>query len=219
MHRKPQPRWITVSRNNWQQAIKQAGECLQNEGVVIHATETVYGLAARWDREVALKRVAQIKGRALQQPFSIMVSTVDQILQIEPFLPPQVQQFLQQLFPAPVTVLLPRSKALPVSYWNQFPLIGFRLPDHKLSRELVVAAGSPLITTSANFSGQPSPKKADDIPKELIQRVDLILDSGPTAGGVPSTIVEISKNWQELTLVREGPVSLEKILTFFQKNL
>ncbi len=219
MSRKNQPVWITINPANFEAVVRQAGQVLQTGGVIVHATETVYGLAARWDDEGALNRVAQIKGRSVQQPFSIMVSSVEQIAQIAQPLPPHIRKFLERLFPAPVTVLVPRTRSLPVVYWNQFPYLGFRLPDHPLSRELVVQAKVPLITTSANFSGQHPPKSVDDIPETLLEQVDMVLDSGPVQGGVPSTIVKISQNWQELSLVREGPVPLEKILAFFRADL
>ncbi len=209
---------IRITSSNINNAIREAGDVLRNGGVIIHATETVYGLATRWDVEASLKRVADLKHRGIHQPFSIMVNSLEQIVAILGELPENIHRFLQRLFPAPVTVLIPRTHPVAVPYWNHFPYLGFRYPSHELSVQLVTATGVPLITTSANLSGQPPAQSVDEIPANLRHQVDLILDSGKIEGGVPSTIVRITEDWQTLELVREGPVPLEKILRFFEHN-
>jgi len=217
--RKPNAgKYIRITPSNIIDAIKEAGEVLRNGGVIIHATETVYGLATRWDAEASLKRVAELKHRGIHQPFSIMINNLYQIVAILGELPEKIHRFLQRLFPAPVTVLIPRTHLVAVPYWNHFPYLGFRYPSHALSVQLVTATGVPLITTSANLSGQPPAQSVEDIPASLRHQVDLILDSGKTDGGIPSTIVRITEDWQTLELVREGPVPLEKIFHFFEHN-
>ncbi len=211
----PRDKYLHVNEGNWAIAVQEAGAILQRGGVVLHATETVYGLATRWDQESSLKRVAAIKHRNQAQPFSIMVSTVQEIVQIIKALPQPIVHFLERLFPAPVTVLSPRTQTVTVAYWNQFPYLGFRYPDHRLSVALVQATGHPLITTSANLSGGPAPRTIEEVPLEIQQQVDLILDSGPVEGGIPSTIIRLTEDWRSLELVREGPIPLRKILSFF----
>ena len=205
-----------LTEENQSKILERAARILQGGGIIVHPTETVYGLATRWDREQSLRRVAQIKQRNEAQPFSIMVSQVEQIEEIAGPLPPHIHQFLHQLFPAPVTVLLPRQKQVSISYWNQFPYLGFRVPQHAFSRALIAKTGISLITTSANFSGKPAPKTAEEIEEAIRSQVDMVIDGGTIPQGIPSTIVRVSEDWSDLTVVRQGALPLEKILLFFR---
>ncbi|RMI00516.1 MAG: Sua5/YciO/YrdC/YwlC family protein, partial [Calditrichaeota bacterium] len=125
----------------------QAAEVLRKGGVVLHPTETVYGLAARWDSEAALEKVSRIKGRPPQQPYSIMVHQADTIPELLGWQSALLEGLVKAFFPGPVTLLLPRRKTLAPEYWNRFSYLGFRMPEHRLSRELIRLTGTPLITT------------------------------------------------------------------------
>ncbi len=197
------------------QALQQAGQVLNAGGLVLHPTETVYGLAAAWDDPEALSRVAKLKERQLTQPFSIMVGSVEQIVEIAEIEDPRFQQFLQALFPAPVTVLLPRQHELSVSFWNQYSTLGFRLPEHQLSRKLVEMVGKPLITTSANLSGQPPASELKDVPESILNQVDLVLDGGTCLYKIPSTVIEVDWSSGKLSVKRKGAMSVTKIKEIF----
>lgn len=201
-----------------QDVLQQAGAILRGGGVLLHPTETVYGLAARWDREDALHRIARIKQRPPNQPLTLMVARVEAILQLSGWEDGRLRRFLQAAFPAPLTVLLPRKRTLPILYWNQFPLLGFRLPAHRPSLQLVQAAGQPLVTTSANLSGQAPPKALPEVPDSLKDQVDLVLDGGPCLLQVPSTIIQIDPQRWSYQLVRRGALAAEEINRFFEQG-
>lgn len=199
--------------------IIEVAEIITSGGVVAHPTETVYGLTTVWDDIPALQRVALLKGRDTTQPFSIMVDAVEDILNISGWEIPEVESFLQNVFPAPLTLLLPRLRELPVAYWNRFPDLGFRMPQHELSRKLVHICGKPLITTSANLSGGTAPVSAGEISPSISSGCDIVLDSGPCKLGSPSTVIWVDFENQSFKLIRKGAYSLETFRARFNDYL
>lgn len=197
--------------------LRRAARILSAGGILIHPTETVYGLAALYSREDALMKTVAIKGRSPAQPFSIMVNSVRQILEISGVGETWVEAFLQELFPAAVTVLIPRLRELSINFWNQFPFLGFRYPQHILSTRLVEVVGEPLITTSANLSGEPPVHRFADLSPVLLKKADLALDGGETAEKIPSTIIKIRVAEKRIEQVREGALDWEKIQNLFAK--
>jgi len=198
-----------------EELVKRAAGILSSDGVIVHPTETVYGLAALYSSEKALLKTVAIKGRPPAQPFSIMVNNTQQILNISGVLEVWVENFLKKLFPAAVTVLLPRLRDLPTAFWNQFPFLGFRYPRHALSNRLIETVGSPLITTSANLSGEPPVHRFEDLSPVLVEKADLILNGGETAEKIPSTIIKIRVVEKRLELIRKGAFDWKKIQNLF----
>lgn len=184
--------------------LSTAIEFLSKEEVIIHPTETVYGIAGRYNSERALLKINAIKSRQEVQPFSIMVDAVDQMLDLSGQESHWLHQLLIRLFPNPLTVLLPCRKNLGIKYWDQFPLIGFRCPDHLWSRALLQHNGIPLITTSANFSGNPPAGTITEISSDLLAEVALVLDGGVTRYQLPSTIIKIDEKKRKVELIRSG---------------
>ncbi|NOX37068.1 MAG: threonylcarbamoyl-AMP synthase [Calditrichaeota bacterium] len=212
-------RFVVDQNRPQEEAIQQAAQALKKGGVVLHPTETVYGLAAVFDEPSALQRVLRLKGRSEQQPFSLMVDDISWILNLSGQSAPECKRFLERVFPAPLTVLIPRKKKLAAAYWNQFEYLGFRLPEHPLSLRLVQRVGKPIITTSANLTGQPAPSRPKEIAPEIRDGVDVFLDGGETSFKIPSTIVRISWADGHIECVRSGAVPFENIKTIFFEEL
>lgn len=197
--------------------IKKAAEILLREKAIIHPTETVYGIAALATSEKAIHQVLEIKGRELKHPFSIMVTDIREMLDWTGLSESWLEKWLQRVFPAPLTVLLPRKKELPNPYWNQFPLLGFRLPDHVLSQRLLQAVGSPIITTSANLTGDPPANSFKELSPELLKKIPLVLDGGETLTQQPSTIIKVELETRKLELVRPGSLDVTSLSNGFEK--
>ena len=120
--------------------IDKAATVLKKRGVIIHPTETVYGLAGIYNEFTVLQRINEIKLRNLNQPFSIMVNSLEEIFGISGHSKADwLESFLQHFLPGPLTVLIPRNKAIKPALWNQFPELGFRYPALLLCRELLQA--------------------------------------------------------------------------------
>lgn len=188
------------NKNDFEQAVK----ALQSGGIVIHPTETVYGLAAVWNDESAIRRVARLKKRSFKKPFSILVNGIEQILHISGWRATKVGDLLDGIFPSPLTLLLPRRIQLSPGFWNQFPDIGFRFPDFKLCTTLVELVGEPLITTSANVANQQPPKTADEVDQSMIGSVDVFLNGGDCRFQIPSTVIRFNPDRPEVEVIRDG---------------
>ncbi len=198
--------------------LKQAADKLRTDGVIIHPTETVYGLACLYSSEEAIKKCLAIKGRSKSQPFSLMVNSVEKMLEISGVNSFWLESVLKKLFPAPITVLIRREKKISPNFWNQFPYLGFRFPDHQLSLKLMSFVNSPIITTSANFTGQPPPSDVEEISEKVKEAVDIILDGGKTNLKIASTIIQINLNKKEFKILRKGAVSENFITKCFVKS-
>jgi L-threonylcarbamoyladenylate synthase len=208
----------TEQDNPDQKLVQQVGNMLARGEVIIHPTETVYGLAGIYDDFQVIEKINHIKQRPEGQPYSIMVNSFEDIYRIsgQSFMP-WLNNFLQAFLPGPLTVLLPRRKELEPAYWNRFSDIGFRYPDHRLSLLLVQASDRPLITTSANLSGQAPPRRLEEIPPELKEQVSVIIDGGFTREQVPSSVIRLDTTNRRMQLIRAGCISLSKLETVFRE--
>jgi L-threonylcarbamoyladenylate synthase len=170
----------------------RAVEILQGGGLVAFPTDTVYGLAALpWDVD-ALARLHEAKHRRPDNPFPLLLSDADQldrVAMISRHLKRQVKQLIARFWPGGLTLVLSKTKIVP-SLVSSTHTVGVRVPDLALARTVIQNAGGVLAVTSANMSGQPSPITAQEVEEQLGGRIDLILDGGPSLGGVPSSVLD-----------------------------
>ena len=196
--------------------LARAADVLRRSGVIVHATETVYGLAAVWNDPAALEKVSRLKGRPAGQPYSIMVPAIAAVADFTGWDHPALQALLAAVFPGAITLVLPRRRPLTPAYWNQFPEVGIRMPDHRISRQLVAQSGVALITTSANISGQPTPADAAGLDPAIAAGADLVLDSGPCPLQVPSTVVRVDVERRQYQILRPGAFPPERFAALFE---
>jgi L-threonylcarbamoyladenylate synthase len=180
---------IHVGNENAQ---RRAVEILQGGGLVAFPTDTVYGLAALpWDVD-ALARLHEAKHRRPDNPFPLLLSDADQldrVATVSRHLRRQVKRLIARFWPGGLTLVLPKTKIVP-SLVSSTHTVGVRVPDFALTRTVIQNAGGVLAVTSANMSGQPSPITAQEVEQQLGGRIDLILDGGPSLGGVPSSVLD-----------------------------
>jgi len=185
-------------------SINGAAEILKNSGIIAHATETVYGLAVIWNDWQAIQRLSKLKQRGLDQPYSLLVSEIVEIIDLIGWESDLLHQLLENIFPGPITILLPRKRLFKLTFWNQFAELGFRLPRHIISTGLEKSAGKPLVTTSANIKHAPPPRSASEISDTITQHIDCLLDSGLCQFQMPSTIIKVEFADQTYRIIRKG---------------
>lgn len=176
--------------------------CLAQGGLVVHPTDTVYGLAADPFQEAAVARVYAVKARPRDLALSMAVSGVEDVFRYG-VRTPLAENFCRKNLPGPFTVVLHATPAAPKSLVNRQGLVGIRVPDHPIPRLLAKAYG-PVTTTSANRHGQPSPTSCDEAKAQLGDSVDLYIDAGPTPLGTESSVVDLSG--PKAKVLRQGTI-------------
>jgi L-threonylcarbamoyladenylate synthase len=198
---------------NIKSAIDQARKVLAGGGLVAFPTETVYGLAAHAGMPGSLARLAEVKRRPPDKPFTLHIGVRSQLDQYVPKISLLNRHFLRKAWPGPVTAifeLTPEQKEeinqrlseqlIKNIYHNNS--IGIRLPDHMVAGRLLQMVDGPVVAPSANISGTPEPNSAQEVLNQLDGQIDLLLDSGPTTYARPSTIVKLSDD--DLEIIRMG---------------
>ncbi len=171
-------------------ALDRVRETLRAGGLVVHPTDTVYGLAADPFQDAAVGRVYAAKARPRNLALSMAVPEVSDVFRYGTKTP-LAENFCAKNLPGPYTVVLKATGEAPKALVSQAGLIGLRVPDHPIPRLLAKACG-PIISTSANRHGQPSPTTCDEAQAQLGEAVDVYLDAGPTPLGQESTVVDLS---------------------------
>jgi L-threonylcarbamoyladenylate synthase len=184
----------------------RAIEVLKVGGLVAFPTDTVYGLAVfPWDVD-AVVRLYEAKQRPSDRPIPLLLSDASELDRVATLLPRcrrQYRQLIARFWPGGLTLVLPKAQIVPEAV-SAGPTVAVRVPDLALARELIRAAGGVLAVTSANLSGQPSPVTAQEVEEQLGDRIDLILDDGPSRGGIPSSILDCTVS--PPLLLRHGAV-------------
>lgn len=194
-------------------AIDRAATRLREGGLVALPTETVYGLAADAENPAAVARVYAVKGRPADHPLIVHIAAADQLPQWSGRLPGYAWQLAGQLWPGPLTLIVPRSARARDHVTGGQQSVGIRVPDHPVAHAVLAAHGGGLAAPSANRFGRVSPTTAAHVAEELGQRLDpqrdLIIDGGPSAVGVESTIVDCTGG--RPVILRPGAVSAELV--------
>ena len=186
-----------------------AVEVIRSGGLVAIPTDTLYGLAADPFNPKAVDRVFAAKGRADAQAVALVASDAAQVLARLGPLTPMARRLADHFWPGPLTILMIASSVLAPRVSAGTGLVGVRVPDHPVTRELCRLASLPLVATSANISGEPPSHDPDDVAAAFGDSIDVLVDSGPTPGGPPSTIVDATG--ASPRLIRAGAISLERI--------
>jgi L-threonylcarbamoyladenylate synthase len=171
-------------------AIARAAEILRNGGTVAFPTETVYGLGANALEPAAVAKIFEAKQRPGWDPLIVHIASSDMLTQVARDLCPNAERLADIFWPGPLTLLLPRSAAIPDAVTAGRALVGVRMPAHPVAQALVAKAGVPIAAPSANSFGRISPTLAQHVAEDLDGRIDAILDGGETMHGLESTVVE-----------------------------
>jgi len=177
---------MTVTR----EALAEAVRCLRAGGLVAFPTETVYGLGADATNATAIARLYDAKGRPAFNPLIAHVQNATAARGLG-MLDPVAARLAEVFWPGPLTLVVPREPGCPVAELATAGLttIALRVPAHTVARDLLAAFGGPIVAPSANRSGHVSPTMAQHVLADLRDRIDLVLDAGPSPVGLESTIV------------------------------
>ena len=200
---------ININAENHAAAIEEASHILQQGGLVAFPTETVYGLGANALDEKAVAKVFEAKGRPSDNPLIVHVAAIDMVTQFVLEIPDKGVTLAREFWPGPLTLVLKRRQNVPNLVTAGLETVAMRVPNHPVTLELLKKFNGGIVGPSANTSGKPSPTTADHVYHDLHEKIEMILDAGPTVIGVESTVIDVTVD--PPVILRIGGLSREKI--------
>jgi len=191
--------------------ILEAAALLRAGGLVAFPTETVYGLGADGLNPEAVAKIYAAKGRPATNPVILHVADAAAARALVSHWPAEAQALAERFWPGPLTLVLPASARVPSIVRAGGPSVALRCPAHPVALALIRAADRPLAAPSANRSQHLSPTLARHVASSLGEAVDLILDAGPTAAGLESTILDLTG--AQPRILRPGPLGPAELAT------
>ena len=190
-------------------AIARAARFLQGGGLVAFATETVYGLGANALDATAVAKIFAAKGRPARNPIIVHVAELNDAKKLVNAWPALAQTLAERFWPGPLTLVLPKAACVPDLVTAGAPTVALRMPAHPVALALLRACKLPLAAPSANRSTELSPTLAEHVLAGLADRIDLVLDAGPTTGGLESTVLDLTT--EPPRMLRPGLVTIAEL--------
>ena len=187
----------------------EAAEILRRGGLLGIPTETVYGLGANGLNPDAVGHIFAAKGRPQDNPLILHIPSADWLERYCVDIPDTAYALAERFWPGPLTMVLRRKRVVPDVVTAGLDTVGMRCPAHPVCRAILAAADVPVAAPSGNTSGRPSPTNMADMLEDMDGKIDGIVDGGPCAVGVESTIVDLTV--MPPRLLRPGGVTLEQL--------
>lgn len=191
-----------------EKGLEMAALAVQQGGLVVLPTDTVYGVGADAFDAAAVRRLLAAKGRGRDMPPPVLVSAATTLDALAVGVPAYARVLIDKLWPGPLTVVCRQQPSLQWDLGDTRGTVAVRMPDHELALDLLARTG-PLAVSSANLTGKEAATDADEAEAMLGGAVEVILDDGPTPGSVPSTIVDATGETGRL--LRLGAISLDRL--------
>jgi L-threonylcarbamoyladenylate synthase len=197
------------------ESIAQAAALITRGGLVAFPTETVYGLGGDAFNPLSLARIFEVKGRPRFDPLIVHIAafetleTVADLSLLDVEAKKNLAALTQRFWPGPLTLILPKQKAIPDLATSGLPTVAVRLPDHDAARRLIALSSGAVAAPSANPFGYLSPTRAEHVAAMLGEKIEIILDGGPARFGLESTVLDMTGN--QPRILRPGAVPKEAI--------
>ncbi|MBR3898387.1 MAG: threonylcarbamoyl-AMP synthase [Bacilli bacterium] len=199
---------------NWNKQIRKeelklVGKTLNENGIVIFPTETVYGIASSALSNKAIDKVYKAKKRPREKAINIMVSNAKEIEKYAYIRNDIERKIIENFMPGQLTIILDKKENFGEGF-TKINTIGIRIPDNNIALKILKEVSIPLIVSSANISNRPSGIDPEKIEKDFKYSVDIIIDGGIIEKGIPSTIVRVEDN--KIKILREGKITKKQII-------
>lgn len=189
--------------------VEAGAEIIAKGGLLGIPTETVYGLGANGLDPNAVKAIFEAKGRPQDNPLILHIPDESWLERYCEDIPATAYELAERFWPGPLTMILPRKAIVPDVVTAGLDTVGMRCPDCAVTWAVIGLADVPVAAPSGNASGRPSPTTAEAMLEDMDGKIDAILDGGPCAVGVESTIIDLTV--QPPRLLRPGGVTLEEL--------
>ena len=201
--------YFTIESADDAARIEAAAAILRRGGLLAIPTETVYGLGANGLDEAAVAKIFAAKGRPQDNPLILHIPDASWLERCCDDVPETAYRLAEAFWPGPLTMILKKKPNVPMRTTGGLDTVGMRCPDHAVTRAIIEAAGVPVAAPSANLSGRPSCTTAAHVREDMDGKIDGVVDGGPCAVGVESTIVDLTV--APPRLLRPGGLPLEAL--------
>jgi tRNA threonylcarbamoyl adenosine modification protein (Sua5/YciO/YrdC/YwlC family) len=196
--------------------IDHVAECLDAGEVVALPTDTFYGLAVDPVNLRAVDRIYDLKSRARHKPLSLLIADTAQAYELARSIDADFDLLAERFWPGPLTIVVKAGARLPLRVTANTGNVALRVPESPIARAVVAGLGVPITATSANLRGMPECTCAEFVREQLGDQIPLIVDGGPTARSVPTTIVDLSGGGNSWMILREGAIPTHEIALALQ---
>lgn len=190
--------------------IKDAADIINEGGVVVFPTETVYGIGADALNDEAVDKIFKAKGRPQDNPLIVHIADFDELYDLAETVPESAKKLAEEYWPGPLTMILYKKNILSDKITANLNTAAIRLPVNKIALALIRESKKPIAAPSANTSGKPSPTEASHVIEDLMGKVDMIIDGGSTDIGLESSVVDMTG--EVPVILRPGGITQEDII-------
>lgn len=184
--------------------LAKAAAFLRQGQLVVFPTDTVYGIAGLATDATAIQALYEVKGRPEDKGIPVLLADATGVDLVARDVPPFAQELIAHFWPGPLTLILPRRLDLP-TILTRIETIAVRVPDNAIARAIIRDTGGALATSSANLSGEPPARTAEEALAKLEGQVAAVVDGGPAPHGISSTIVDCTTD--PPAILRPGPLT------------
>lgn len=189
--------------------IRTAARRIKMGDLVAFPTETVYGLGADALDAKAVRKIFVAKGRPSDNPLIIHICDRKDLSVLAVRIPDMAYSLADAFWPGPLTMVLKKSKRVPKITTGGLDTVAVRMPENRIAQALIKESGTPIAAPSANYFGRPSPTAAEHVLEDMVGRIGLVIDGGPTKIGIESTVVDLTSKVP--ILLRPGGVTVEQL--------
>lgn len=187
--------------------LKEINKVLDEDGVIIFPTDTVYGIACNCYSIDGLNKIFSFKNRPLSKPINVLTDSIEKIKMVSNGLKEKEIELIEKYLPGDLTIIVDKNERVPDLLTANLKTVGVRIPNHKIALKILENYPYPLATTSVNLAGLSPGMEVSDFIEEFKNKVDIIVDGGKSPIGLPSTIVRIEND--SLKILREGNLKVE----------
>ena len=188
--------------------LKEIIEVLDNNGLIIFPTDTVYGIACNSYSDKAIKKLFEAKNRDFDKPINVLTNSVSKISLMVDNINEIEKELMDNYFPGNLTIIFDKKINVSNLLTANKPTIGVRIPNNEIALKILSVYPNPLATTSANISGEETGIEVKDFIYDFKDKVDIIIDGGKT-NSIPSTIVRVENS--KINVLREGSLKIDEL--------
>lgn len=201
-------KYFNWERNINEEELKRVVNILDNDGIIVFPTDTVYGIGCNCFSTKAIKKIFIYKNRPNNKPINVLTNNYRKILSVAKEIKPKEKELINKYMPGALTIILKKNEAVPSLLTANLDTVGVRIPSNSIALKILESINYPLATTSANISGEESGIKLADFEVNFADKVDAIIDGGESELKVSSTIVQVDDKDNE-KILRQGTLKIK----------